>query len=53
MGTTVLRNNIAHEYQITEITKFFIDVINYSPVLLEIIKKVNKYCARYLEDNGK
>jgi len=46
-----LRNNIVHEYQITEITKFFADVIKYSPVLLDIIKNVNKYCARYLENN--
>jgi len=43
-----LRNSIVHEYQITEITKFFADVIKYSPVLLEIIENVNKYCARYL-----
>ena len=42
-----LRNNIVHEYQITEITKFFADVKKYSPILLEIIKKVNKYCAKY------
>jgi len=42
-----LRNNIVHEYQITEITKFFADVKKYSPVLLEIIKKVNEYCAKY------
>jgi uncharacterized protein YutE (UPF0331/DUF86 family) len=42
-----LRNNIVHEYQITEITKFFADVKKYSPILLEIIKKVNEYCARY------
>jgi hypothetical protein len=46
-----LRNNIVHEYQITEITKFFADVIKYSPVLLEIIEKVNKYCMRYLEND--
>jgi nucleoside-triphosphatase THEP1 len=44
-----LRNNIVHEYQIAEITKFFANVIKYSPILLEIIKKVNKYCARYLD----
>jgi len=44
-----LRNNIVHEYQITEITKFFADTLHYSPVLLETIKKINDYCARYLE----
>ena len=44
-----LRNNIVHEYQIDEVAKSFGDIIKYSPVLLEIIKKVNEYCARYLE----
>ena len=43
-----LRNNIVHEYKIDEITHFFTDVIKYTPVLLEIIQKVNVYCARYL-----
>jgi uncharacterized protein YutE (UPF0331/DUF86 family) len=46
-----LRNNIVHEYQIDEIAKFFGDIIKYSPVLLEIIKNVNEYCARYLEND--
>jgi hypothetical protein len=44
-----LRNNIAHEYKITEITKFFADVLKYTPILLEIIQKVNEYCVRYLK----
>ena len=44
-----LRNSIVHEYQIEEIVKFFEDIKKYSLVLLEIIKKVNEYCARYLE----
>ena len=43
-----LRNNIVHEYKIDEITHFFADVIKYTPVLLEIIQKVNVYCTRYL-----
>ena len=42
-----LRNSIVHEYQIDEIVKFFGDIIKFSPVLLEVIKKVNEYCARY------
>jgi len=44
-----LRNNIAHEYKIAEITRFFADVKKYTPMLLEIIQKVNVYCTRYLE----
>ena len=43
-----LRNNIVHEYQITEITKFFADIQKYTPVLLEIIKNVNEYCSKYI-----
>ncbi|GBU21299.1 hypothetical protein R80B4_01188 [Fibrobacteres bacterium R8-0-B4] len=43
-----LRNSIAHEYKITEISGFFADVLKYTPVLLEIIKNTNAYCARYL-----
>jgi len=44
-----LRNNIVHEYKIAEITRFFDDVRKCTPVLLEIIEKVNVYCAKYLE----
>jgi uncharacterized protein YutE (UPF0331/DUF86 family) len=44
-----LRNNIVHEYRVTEIAGFFTDVIKYTPVLLEIIQNVNEYCTRYLE----
>jgi hypothetical protein len=43
-----LRNSIVHEYQISEISRFFEDVVKYTPVLLEIIQKVNVYCAKYL-----
>jgi uncharacterized protein YutE (UPF0331/DUF86 family) len=43
-----LRNNIVHEYQIDEIAKFFKDIVKLSPVVLDIIKKVNEYCAKYL-----
>jgi len=42
-----LRNNIVHEYKIAEITRFFSDVQKYTPLLLEIIQKVNVYCTRY------
>ena len=43
-----LRNNVVHEYQISEITGFFGDILKYAPVLLEIIDNVKKYCAKYL-----
>ena len=46
-----LRNSIVHEYQIDEIAKSFGDIIKYSPILLEVIKNVNKYCSRYLEND--
>jgi len=44
-----LRNNIVHEYQIEKVAKFFGDIVKYSPVLLEIIKKLNDYCSRYTQ----
>jgi hypothetical protein len=44
-----LRNTIAHEYQISEIPKFFTEVLAYTPALLEIIQNVNEYCGKYLE----
>jgi len=47
-----LRNSIVHEYKIAEITKFFADVQKYTPLLLEIIKKVNDYCEKYLGKNA-
>ena len=46
-----LRNNIVHEYKIVEIAGFFEDVQKYTPVLLDIIKNVNRYCEKYLGDN--
>ncbi len=42
-----LRNNIAHEYKIDEITNFFTDVKENTPILIDIIKKVNEYCKKY------
>ena len=45
-----LRNNIVHEYKISEITRFFSDVRKYTPFLLEIIKNVNMYCEKYLSE---
>jgi len=47
-----LRNNIAHEYKTEEITRFFADVQKYTPILLEIIQKVNTYCTRYLGEEA-
>ncbi|MCL2193562.1 MAG: nucleotidyltransferase domain-containing protein [Treponema sp.] len=43
-----LRNNIVHEYKIAEITRFFGNVQEYTPILLDIIKNVNKYCEKHL-----
>jgi len=45
-----LRNNIVHEYKITEITRFFADVKKYTPLLLDLIQEVNVYCTRYLKE---
>jgi len=48
-----LRNSIVHEYQIEKVANFFGNIVKYSPVLFEIVKNVNKYCARYLKDSEK
>jgi uncharacterized protein YutE (UPF0331/DUF86 family) len=45
-----LRNNIVHEYKIAEITRFFADVLKYTPILLEMIENVNEYCRKYFSD---
>jgi uncharacterized protein YutE (UPF0331/DUF86 family) len=44
-----LRNSIVHEYQIEKVANFFDDIVKYSPLLLEIIEKLNDYCSRYTE----
>ena len=46
-----LRNSIVHEYQIERVANFFGDIVKYSPVLLDIIKKLNDYCERYLKND--
>jgi uncharacterized protein YutE (UPF0331/DUF86 family) len=43
-----LRNNIAHEYKINEIQKFFAEVLQNIPLLLEVIDSANKYCEKYV-----
>ena len=47
-----LRNNIVHEYKIAAITAFFEDVLKFTPLLLEIINKVNEYCKKYLDNTN-
>ena len=44
-----LRNSVVHEYQIDKIVNFFGDIVKFTPVLLEVIKKTNEYCLRYSE----
>ena len=43
-----LRNSIVHEYQIEELSGFFLDILRYTPLLLDIIENVNNYCKKYL-----
>ena len=43
-----LRNNIVHEYKISEIERFFKSILEYTPILIEIINKTNEYCEKYL-----
>jgi uncharacterized protein YutE (UPF0331/DUF86 family) len=43
-----LRNEIAHEYQIEQIERFFELVMTSTPLLLEIIENVRTYSERYV-----
>ena len=44
----VLRENIKKVNLSAEIAKFFRDIVKFAPLVLDIIKKVNEYCAKYL-----
>jgi len=43
-----LRNSIAHEYIAEKIDRFFDKVMEYTPLLREIIDNLNVYCTKYL-----
>ena len=43
-----LRNEIAHEYAQEDLRELFESVLQHSPELLEIIRRANDYCRRYL-----
>lgn len=44
-----LRNEIAHEYQIEQIERFFEEVMASTPILLSIINNLQTYCERYIQ----
>jgi len=46
-----LRNSIAHEYVTENIVRFFAQVLEFTPLLNKVIEALNKYCARYLEND--
>jgi len=49
-----LRNSITHEYATERVMQFFDKVLEYTPMLIEIIKNVNKYCEKYVAlESGK
>jgi hypothetical protein len=48
-----LRNSIAHEYVTENIVRFFVQVLEFTPLLKKVIEKLNEYCARYFENNDK
>ena len=45
-----LRNSIAHEYVTDNIIRFFGEVLEFTPLLKEVIDRVNTYCERYFRD---
>jgi len=45
-----LRNDIAHEYCISDISELFHDVLNYSEVLLDIVKKFQSFIDQMMQN---
>jgi hypothetical protein len=43
-----LRNSIAHEYVTENVTRFFANVLEFTPLLKGVIENLNHYCSRYL-----
>jgi len=43
-----LRNEIAHEYSQEDLRDLFESVLQHSPALLEIVRRANDYCRRYI-----
>ena len=44
-----LRNSIAHEYVTENIVRFFGKVLEFTPILKQIIEKLNDYCSQYIK----
>lgn len=47
-----LRNQIVHEYVKTNLQKVFVDILEYTPKLIQISEKVFEYCKKYLSNNN-
>ena len=43
----VVRNQIAHEYILDELQEMFIKVLDYTPHLLDSVKRVKDHCKKY------
>jgi hypothetical protein len=48
-----LRNEIAHEYEVSNLQKLFETVLKSSPKLLAISERVINYCKKYNTENNK
>jgi hypothetical protein len=42
-----LRNTIVHEYEPDEYTRIFKDVLDFSPLLLDSVQRVQRYCQKF------
>ncbi len=47
-----LRNQVAHEYVVEKLTHIFERVIQLTPILLDCIKRTQKYCHKTFLKNG-
>jgi len=44
-----LRNLISHEYVTEKIVRFFDKVLEFTPLLKNVIEKLNEYCSKYIK----
>ena len=42
-----IRNIIAHEYLLEDMSQLYLEVVNGTPILIDVVSKIKKYCDRY------
>ena len=42
-----IRNIIAHEYLLEDMSQLYLEVVKGTPILIDVVSKIKKYCDRY------